>query len=140
MGFHLRTWSETPGFLRITAALVHLFRRTPGAVRLHFTFRPARRQFVSHSTWLDREAMQAYFRSPEHREAVRSSFAGMCDEYYSVSTAGRPALLPALPRLPVLGPGPPPGRPAPAAGPRCPAGCIPSRSAGDGARAPSTAG
>ncbi len=88
VGFHLRTWSDTPGFLRITAALVHLFQRTPGAVRLHFTFRPARRQFVSHSTWLDREAMQAYFRSPEHREAVRSSFAGMCDEYYSVSTGG----------------------------------------------------
>ena len=76
VGFHLRAWGETPGFLRSMAALVHLFRRTPGALRLHFTARPARRQFVSHSTWSDREAMQAYFRSPEHREAVPSSFAG----------------------------------------------------------------
>jgi heme-degrading monooxygenase HmoA len=86
VGFHLRAWSEAPGFLRTTAALVLLFRRTPGAVRLQLSARPARRQFVSHSTWSGREAMRVYFRSAEHREAVRTAFTGMCDEYYSVST------------------------------------------------------
>ena len=40
VGFHLRAWSEAPGFLRTTAALVRLFRRTPGAVRLQLLRAP----------------------------------------------------------------------------------------------------
>lgn len=86
----LRGWRQVPDFLRITAGLVTLFQRTPGALRLNLSVAPARKQFTSHSVWRDRQAMETYYRSLEHRESVRRSYGDLADEFYSVSTGGEP--------------------------------------------------
>jgi hypothetical protein len=77
-------WRRIPGFLRATLPLLETFRRAPGARRLDLSASPANRQFTTFSSWGSVEAAEAYARSPEHREAVRASMAGLVDEFLVV--------------------------------------------------------
>jgi hypothetical protein len=86
----LSSWQPVPRFARLTALLVGVFQKTPGAVKLT----PGRRQFTSHSVWRDSDAAQEFFKSPEHREAIRRAYAGMTNEFYVIPppwTASRSA-------------------------------------------------
>ena len=47
----LSGWRPVPRFARLTAVLVGVFQKTPGAVKLTFSVAPGRRQFTSHSVW-----------------------------------------------------------------------------------------
>jgi hypothetical protein len=82
----LSSWQPVPRFARLTALLVGVFQKTPGAVKLTFSVAPGRRQFTSHSVWRDSAAAQEFFKSPEHREAMRRAYAGMTDEFYVIHT------------------------------------------------------
>jgi hypothetical protein len=67
----LSGWRPVPRFARLTAVLVGVFQKTPGAVKLTFSVAPGRRQFTSHSVWRDSDAAHEFFKSPEHREAIK---------------------------------------------------------------------
>jgi hypothetical protein len=71
----LSSWQPVPRFARLTALLVGVFQKTPGAVKLTFSVAPGRRQFTSHSVWRDNDAAQKFFKSPEHREAIKRAYA-----------------------------------------------------------------
>ena len=86
----LSSWQPVPRFARLTALLVGVFQKTPGAVKLTFSVAPGRRQFTSHSVWRDSAAAQEFFKSPEHREAIKRAYAGMTDEFYVIHTGGKP--------------------------------------------------
>jgi hypothetical protein len=86
----LSSWQPVPRFARLTALLVGVFQKTPGAVKLTFSAAPDRRQFTSHSVWRDSDAAQEFFKSPEHREAIKRAYAGMTDEFYVIHTGGKP--------------------------------------------------
>ncbi|HET8916142.1 MAG TPA: abscisic acid-deficient protein Aba4 family protein [Propionibacteriaceae bacterium] len=86
----LSSWQPVPRFARLTAVLVGVFQKTPGAVKLTFSVAPGRRQFTSHSVWRDSAAAQEFFKSPEHREAMKRAYAGMTDEFYVIHTGGEP--------------------------------------------------
>ena len=61
----LSGWRPVPRFARLTALLVGVFQKTPGAVKLTFSVAPGRRQFTSHSVWRDSAAAQEFFKSVE---------------------------------------------------------------------------
>jgi hypothetical protein len=42
----LSSWQPVPRFARLTALLVGVFQKTPGAVKLTFSVAPGRRQFT----------------------------------------------------------------------------------------------
>ncbi len=86
----LSSWRPILRFARLAALLVGVFQRTPGAVKLHYSVAPGRRQFTSHSVWQDSHAAQEFFKSPEHREAMKRAYAGMTDEFYVIHTDGAP--------------------------------------------------
>ena len=86
----LSSWRPLLRFARIVALLVAVFQKTPGALQLTFSVAPARRQFTSHSVWQDSDAAQAFFKSPEHREAMKQAYAGMTDEFYVIHSGGIP--------------------------------------------------
>ena len=86
----LSSWRPILRFARIVALLVGVFQKTPGAVQLTFSVAPSRRQFTSHSVWQDSDAAQAFFKSPEHREAMKRAYAGMTDEFYVIHSGGEP--------------------------------------------------
>lgn len=86
----LNSWRPILRFARIVALLVGVFQKTPGAVQLTFSAAPGRRQFTSHSVWQDRDAAQEFFKSPEHREAMKRAYAGMTDEFYVIHSGGTP--------------------------------------------------
>jgi ABA DEFICIENT 4-like len=86
----LSSWQPVPYFARLTALLVGVFQKTPGAVKLTFSVAPGRRQFTSHSVWRDNDAAQEFFKSPEHREAIKRAYGGMTDEFYVIHTGGEP--------------------------------------------------
>jgi hypothetical protein len=77
----LSGWRPVPRFARLTAGLVGVFQKTPGAVKLTFSVAPGRLQFTSHSVWQDSDAAQEFFKSPEHRDAIKRAYAGMTDEF-----------------------------------------------------------
>ena len=79
--------------------MVGVFQKTPGAVKLTFSVAPGRRQFTSHSVWRDSDAAQEFFKSPEHREAMKRAYAGMTDEFYVIHTGRQTFLQPALSAL-----------------------------------------
>jgi hypothetical protein len=83
-------WRPVLRFARIVAVLVGVFQKTPGAVKLTLSAAPGRRQFTSHSVWQDGDAAQEFFKSPEHREAMKRAYAGMTDEFYVIHTGGTP--------------------------------------------------
>ena len=58
----LSGWQPVPRFARLTALLVGVFQKTPGAVKLTFSVAPGRRQFTSHSVWRDSAAAQEFSR------------------------------------------------------------------------------
>jgi heme-degrading monooxygenase HmoA len=86
----LSGWRPILRFARIAALLVGVFQKTPGAVKLNFSVAPGRRQFTSHSVWQDSDAAQEFFKSPDHREAMKRAYAGMTDEFYVIHTGGEP--------------------------------------------------
>ncbi len=86
----LSSWRPILRFARIVALLVGVFQKTPGAVQLTFSVAPGRRQFTSHSVWQDRDAAQEFFKSPDHREAMKRAYAGMTDEFYVIHSGGEP--------------------------------------------------
>ena len=86
----LSSWHPVLRFARLTALLVGVFQKTPGAVKLTFSVAPGRRQFTSHSVWRDSGAAQDFFASPEHGEAMKHAYAGMTDEFYVIHTGGKP--------------------------------------------------
>jgi len=86
----LSSWHPVLRFARLTALLVRVFQKTPGAMKLTFSVAPGRRQFTSHSVWQDSDAAQEFFKSPEHREAMKRAYAGMTDEFYVIHTGGKP--------------------------------------------------
>ena len=86
----LSMWHHVPRFARLTGLLVGVFQKTPGAVKLTFSVAPGRRQFTSHSVWQDSDAAEEFFKSPEHREAIKRAYAGMTDEFYVIHTGGKP--------------------------------------------------
>ena len=86
----LSSWRPILRFARLCALLVGVFQKTPGAVKLNFSVAPGRRQFTSHSVWQDSDAAQQFFKSPEHREAMKQAYGGMTDEFYVIHTGGKP--------------------------------------------------
>lgn len=86
----LSSWRPILRFARIVALLVGVFQKTPGAVQLNLSVAPSRRQFTSHSVWQDSAAAQEFFKSPEHREAMKQAYGGMTDEFYVIHTGGTP--------------------------------------------------
>ena len=86
----LSSWQPVPRFAGLTASLVGVFQKTPGAVKLTFSVAPGRRQLTSHSVWRDSAAAQEFFKSPEHREAMKRAYAGITDEFYVIHTGGKP--------------------------------------------------
>jgi hypothetical protein len=86
----LNGWRPVLRFARIVAVLVGVFQKTPGAVKLTLSAAPGRRQFTSHSVWQDGDAAQGFFKSPEHREAMKRAYAGMTDEFYVIHSGGTP--------------------------------------------------
>jgi Domain of unknown function (DUF4281) len=86
----LSSWRPVLRFARIIALLVGVFQKTPGAVKLTLSAAPGRRQFTSHSVWQDSDAAQEFFRSPDHREAMKRAYAGMTDEFYVIHSGGTP--------------------------------------------------
>ncbi len=86
----LSSWRPILRFARLCALSVGVFQKTPGAVKLNFSVAPGRRQFTSHSVWQDSDAAQQFFKSPEHREAMKQAYGGMTDEFYVIHTGGKP--------------------------------------------------
>lgn len=86
----LSSWRPILSFARLATLLVGVFQKTPGAVKLNYSAVLSRRQFTSHSVWQDSHAAQEFFKSPEHREAMKRAYAGMTDEFYVIHTGGTP--------------------------------------------------
>lgn len=98
----LRSLRHVPAFLIASLRLRRAIAETDGAIGLTLRARPLARTFWTLSVWTDRQALQAYNRTPLHRgivERFRPRMASSTFRFYSVADGTTPQWDEALRRL-----------------------------------------
>ena len=95
--FTLTSWRHTIAMLRAAMTVRRAALATPGALGLSLVARPLRREYYTLSSWTDRAALDAFARSPAHREAMRRLAPAMADSRFTFWRAPADAATPTWP-------------------------------------------